>query len=218
MSKAFKTGFLIAFIVLAAVFILVSINSEDEQSPSAGENTATAPPDEIPGVVLDERGSEPVRTAAIQTDALSKVRPQQKPESRPVAEPAETQTPPENEPAAEAEKPKPATISEIAASLGRVESSGLKEQPEEMPEPVEQTEVAAKPAEKQDDPEQKAEKTVKTTLPAKGQVIHVVESGENLSSISRAYYGTPNRWQEIQKANNIKDPSKLQIGQKLLIP
>ncbi len=44
---------------------------------------------------------------------------------------------------------------------------------------------------------------------------HVVESGQTLSEIARAYGVTQN---EIIKATGIKDASKLRVGQKLYIP
>jgi nucleoid-associated protein YgaU len=218
MSKAFKTGFLIAFIILAAVFILVSINSEDEQASSGGGNTAVSSQDEIPGVVIDNiEESEPVRTAAIQTDALSNVRPQElEPQSGAVT--VNTQTPLPEETPEEPQKTESRTVSQIAASLGKVESVKTTMPAETVPQTVEQTENNIEIPETQAVSQKEVKEPPKADKPAKGQVIHVVESGENLSSISRAYYGTPNRWKEIQKANNIKDPSKLQIGQKLLIP
>lgn len=47
---------------------------------------------------------------------------------------------------------------------------------------------------------------------------HVVEAGDILGNISRRYYGTATRWREIAQANNISDPGRLQIGQRLIIP
>ncbi|MEQ8755213.1 MAG: DUF4157 domain-containing protein [Coleofasciculus sp. G1-WW12-02] len=49
---------------------------------------------------------------------------------------------------------------------------------------------------------------------------HVVMKGETLSSISQKYYGTPNKWNEIFKANKnkIKDPNHIEPGWQLNIP
>lgn len=49
---------------------------------------------------------------------------------------------------------------------------------------------------------------------------HTVLKGETLSSISRKYYGTPNHWQLIYKANTsiISNPDVITPGQRLLIP
>ncbi|QQE11386.1 LysM peptidoglycan-binding domain-containing protein [Planctomycetota bacterium] len=61
----------------------------------------------------------------------------------------------------------------------------------------------------------------KPKAPAGSMAVHTVKSGETLSSISKKYYGTYNRWREIFNANKKKmndDPDALQIGMKLVIP
>ena len=47
-----------------------------------------------------------------------------------------------------------------------------------------------------------------------------VRSGDNLSKISKQFYGDPNEYMRIYYANRdkLRDPDKLQIGQKLTIP
>lgn len=54
----------------------------------------------------------------------------------------------------------------------------------------------------------------------KTQKIHIVQSGDTLSGISQKYYGTANKWRSILEANRnvLKDPNKLQLGMKLVIP
>ena len=49
---------------------------------------------------------------------------------------------------------------------------------------------------------------------------HIVRSGESLSAISQQYYGTPDAWQRIAKANEgrIKDANKITVGTQLIIP
>ena len=49
---------------------------------------------------------------------------------------------------------------------------------------------------------------------------YVVKSGDSLSRIAKAHYGDANAWQRIFEANKdiIKDPDKIQPGQKLKIP
>jgi nucleoid-associated protein YgaU len=51
-------------------------------------------------------------------------------------------------------------------------------------------------------------------------VVHIVESGETLSSIGHKYYGNPNSWRKIFEANgdSLKTPSDIKVGQKLTIP
>ncbi len=46
---------------------------------------------------------------------------------------------------------------------------------------------------------------------------YVVKSGDSLSSISRAFYGDPNRYTDIMSANNLSSET-LFSGQKLIIP
>ena len=48
--------------------------------------------------------------------------------------------------------------------------------------------------------------------------MYIVKSGDNLSKISKAFYGNTNEYTKIVKANNISDPDKIQIGQELKIP
>ena len=50
------------------------------------------------------------------------------------------------------------------------------------------------------------------------ETMYVVKSGDNLSKISKIYYGNPNEYAKIVKANNISDPDKIKVGQQLRIP
>lgn len=55
--------------------------------------------------------------------------------------------------------------------------------------------------------------------PATSQT-HVVVSGDTLSKIAKKYYGDANEYMRIFYANReqLKDPDKIQVGQKLVIP
>jgi nucleoid-associated protein YgaU len=48
--------------------------------------------------------------------------------------------------------------------------------------------------------------------------MYVVKSGDNLSNISKSFYGNPNEYTKIAQANNISNPDKIQVGQQLKIP
>jgi LysM repeat protein len=50
--------------------------------------------------------------------------------------------------------------------------------------------------------------------------VHLVESGETLSSIAAVHFGNPHLWPALYRANRdqIKDPSQLYPGQTLSIP
>ncbi|MHC4395512.1 MAG: LysM peptidoglycan-binding domain-containing protein [Planctomycetota bacterium] len=53
-----------------------------------------------------------------------------------------------------------------------------------------------------------------------GTRVHIVQSGENLSSISYKYYGSANKWRKISNANSdvITSANKLKPGTRLIIP
>ena len=45
-----------------------------------------------------------------------------------------------------------------------------------------------------------------------------VKSGDNLSKISKRFYGSADHYSNIASASNISDPNKIQVGQELTIP
>lgn len=47
---------------------------------------------------------------------------------------------------------------------------------------------------------------------------YVVAQGDTLRSLALRFYGEPDEWKRIAKANGIKDPAKLKVGRKLRIP
>jgi len=47
---------------------------------------------------------------------------------------------------------------------------------------------------------------------------YTVQPGDNLSKISKHFYGDANQYLAIAKANNLDDPDKIKVGQKLVIP
>jgi hypothetical protein len=47
---------------------------------------------------------------------------------------------------------------------------------------------------------------------------YVVRRGDNLSKIAQRELGDANRWREIAAANNLRNPNRLQPGQRLVIP
>jgi LysM repeat protein len=53
-----------------------------------------------------------------------------------------------------------------------------------------------------------------------GGQTYEVKSGDNLSKISKQFYGDPNEYMRIFYANRdqLRDPDKIQVGQKLAIP
>ena len=51
-----------------------------------------------------------------------------------------------------------------------------------------------------------------------GNQTYTVQPGDNLSKISKRFYGDPNKYPQIAQANNLEDPDKIKVGQQLLIP
>ncbi|HEY0162421.1 MAG TPA: LysM peptidoglycan-binding domain-containing protein [Edaphobacter sp.] len=46
---------------------------------------------------------------------------------------------------------------------------------------------------------------------------YTVKSGDNLSKISKLFYGTPNKYTEIAHANGISNPDLIKVGQELTL-
>jgi len=51
-----------------------------------------------------------------------------------------------------------------------------------------------------------------------GQQVYTVQAGDNLSKISKYFYGDANKYSAIARANSLDDPNKIKVGQKLVIP
>lgn len=64
------------------------------------------------------------------------------------------------------------------------------------------------------------ERTAGAAESLKSVATYTVKDGDNLSSISAVVYGTPNRWEEIYKANRgvLENPDWLDVGMVLTIP
>jgi len=48
--------------------------------------------------------------------------------------------------------------------------------------------------------------------------MYVVKSGDNLSNISKSFYGNANQYSKIAQANNLPNPDAIKVGQQLKIP
>jgi len=48
--------------------------------------------------------------------------------------------------------------------------------------------------------------------------LYVVKSGDNLSTISKSFYGNANEYNKIAQANNLSSPDLIRVGQQLKIP
>jgi nucleoid-associated protein YgaU len=52
----------------------------------------------------------------------------------------------------------------------------------------------------------------------KGTGFYIVVSGDSLWAIAKKYYGNGSKYNRIVEANNIKNPSLIYPGQRLVIP
>ena len=47
---------------------------------------------------------------------------------------------------------------------------------------------------------------------------YTIKSGDNLSKISKLFYGNANKYEQIAKANGMANPDKIQVGQTIHLP
>lgn len=59
-----------------------------------------------------------------------------------------------------------------------------------------------------------------STQQTTGPRLHTVQPGETLYGLARRYYNDPRQWRRIWQANSrrVKDPRRLPVGIKLIIP
>lgn len=53
---------------------------------------------------------------------------------------------------------------------------------------------------------------------AQGDQTYTVKAGDNLSKISKLFYGDASQYFKIAQANNLADPDRIKVGQSLRIP
>jgi nucleoid-associated protein YgaU len=47
---------------------------------------------------------------------------------------------------------------------------------------------------------------------------YTIQAGDNLSKISKLFYGSPNYYEKIALASNISDPNKIRPGESITVP
>ena len=47
---------------------------------------------------------------------------------------------------------------------------------------------------------------------------YTIQAGDNLSKVSKLFYGNPNKYAEIAKASGIDNPDHIQVGQEVTVP
>jgi nucleoid-associated protein YgaU len=48
--------------------------------------------------------------------------------------------------------------------------------------------------------------------------VYTIAAGDNLSKVSKLFYGNANKYEAIAKANGMEDANKIQIGQEIKVP
>ena len=47
---------------------------------------------------------------------------------------------------------------------------------------------------------------------------YTIAAGDNLSKVSKLFYGNPNHYEAIAKASDISDPNKVKVGETVKVP
>ncbi len=47
---------------------------------------------------------------------------------------------------------------------------------------------------------------------------YTIKSGDNLSKVSKLFYGNANKYSKIAEANGLDNPDKIQVGQQINVP
>ncbi|MBB6430907.1 LysM peptidoglycan-binding domain-containing protein [Algisphaera agarilytica] len=70
------------------------------------------------------------------------------------------------------------------------------------------------------DPSAESTENVVPTPPPAPPILrlYTIESGDSLSSIALATYGSANKWVDIAQANPLVDPNRLRVGQEIKLP
>ena len=53
---------------------------------------------------------------------------------------------------------------------------------------------------------------------AAGEQKYTIKAGDNLSKVSKLFYGSPNHYEQIAKASGIDNPDHVRVGQEVTVP
>ncbi|MBW3606195.1 MAG: LysM peptidoglycan-binding domain-containing protein [Actinobacteria bacterium] len=79
------------------------------------------------------------------------------------------------------------------------------------------SDVAAAQTSRRDEPREKSDKRKKEETRPEGRT-YVIQSGDSLASIAQEVYGDPTMWRDIARANELREPYSLTVGESLQIP
>lgn len=101
-------------------------------------------------------------------------------------------------------------IESLEAEVAAVDAGGRPDEQPAASEPASES-AAAKPAAASEAPEDDKKNDEKTEE-------YVVQSGDSLASIAQQVYGDPTLWREIARANDLREPYALRVGETLEVP
>ncbi len=110
---------------------------------------------------------------------------------------------------------------ELAGKVGKPDfMKKAKQEVEKMVDETAEKVKAGKPDFMKKAVDQAREKVEEVVDQVTGPEEYTVAAGDNLSAISKKFYGTPNNWKAIYEANKdvIKDPNVIRPGMVLKIP
>lgn len=108
--------------------------------------------------------------------------------------------------------------SEMGEEQINTESEAGEEETVSEPEATTETETTSEKEETGAPEEVKETEEIEESEEAKEPVSYTIKKGDSLASICREYYGSTDFMKEICEYNNIKDPDKIMLGQKILLP
>lgn len=108
-----------------------------------------------------------------------------------------------------------AQIGSLEAELAAVDA-GDESEASAQPTDLAAAETSRRDAESEPPAEKKAKKPADE--PQDEGESYVIQSGDSLAAIAQDVYGDPTRWRDIARANDLREPYALTVGERLRIP
>lgn len=122
------------------------------------------------------------------------------------------------EPTIQIEETQANTEPEMKEEQVNTEPEAGEEEAVSEPETVIETETTSEKEETGVPEEVKETEEIEESEEAKEPVSYTIKKGDSLASICREHYGSTDFMKEVCEYNNIEDPDKIMLGQKILLP
>lgn len=109
-----------------------------------------------------------------------------------------------------------AQITSLEAELAALDAGAAADRADEAAASETPSDVAAAQTSRRDEPSEKSDKRKKQQRP-EGRT-YVIQSGDSLASIAQDVYGDPTRWRDLARANDLREPYSLTVGESLRVP